>query len=397
MGDIIRHRASAGDRVADLTGHRRRTDLEISSISHDATATVALRSLQALQEKYDALGGAATLGEPVQRTLDEWTLPGGAALSYDATTDRAHHVYGAIYQHWQSLGGRAWGAPTTDESPCPDGVGRFNHFNDGTASIYWTPHTGPRAIYGDIRRRWAELGWEQGYLGYPVSDEVDFAEGGRATEFQHGGIYWWPDTGPIDLRDVVVHYTGLHAFGETDYDQGSDSDEPYVIVSVATPQRTATLRSRVYEDVDGGETRPDLIEVYRGRPYGITISTVVMEHDFGDPEHYRKEVQTTVDVAHGIGTAALGLIPIVGPFVAAVAGPSLGALMPKVGQAINDLLDTGDDRIGTGELIWTAKQMVLLAARTGNQEFRGIGFKGETPLVSGHGASYKAYFGIVPA
>jgi hypothetical protein len=61
---------------------------------------------------------------------------------------------------------------------------------------------------------------------------------------------------------VVVHYTGLHCFGETDWDQSSNSDEPYVILSISTPERSATLLSRIYEDVDGGEARLDLIELY---------------------------------------------------------------------------------------------------------------------------------------
>jgi hypothetical protein len=41
--------------------------------------------------------------------------------------------------------------------------------------------------------------------------------------------------------------------------------------------------------------------------------------------------------------------------------------------------------------------MVLLAARTNNSTFKGIGFKAETPLIAGDGASYKIYFGIIPA
>lgn len=350
---------------------------------------------QAIEHKFAALGGAAALGEPVRKEPGLWTFA-GSCIAFDADSSAAHEIHGDIYQAWLRLGADTYGTPVTDESTTPDGVGRYNHFSGGR-SIYWTPQTGAHAVYGDIRTRWQELGWELGYLGYPIGDEVDFADGGRANEFQNGGIYWWPDTGAIDLRDVVVHYTGLHCFGETDWDQGSSADEPYAVIAVGTPTYTGTTRTQTYGDVDSGETRPDLQEVYRGRPYGINLSAVVMENDFGDPEYYRKEVQTAVDAAHAVGTAALGLIPLVGPFVAAVAGPALGALMPKIGQGINDLLDTDDDRIGVGELTWSAKQMVLLAARTPNTTFNGIGYKGETPLVSGHGASYKAYFGIVPA
>lgn len=309
----------------------------------------------------------------------------------------AFKVYGAIGAKWASLGGAGGflGDPLTDETGTPDGVGRFNHFVGG--SIYWTPNTGAFEVHGGIRDKWASMGWERSYLGYPTSDEVDFPEGGRANEFQHGGIYWWPDTGAIDLRDVVVHYTGLHCFGETDWDQGSNADEPYLIISVTTPRTASTVRTRIYDDVDAGEARPDLIELYRGRPYGINISSVLMEYDFGDPDRYKKEVQDVVMGVHTAGTVALGLIPVVGPVIAAIAGPALGTLMPGIGGAISDLFDWGDDRIGGSTTTLSARQMVLLAARTENSTFNGIGFKAESGLMSGHGASYKSYFGVVPA
>ncbi len=288
------------------------------------------------------------------------------------------------------------GYPVTDESPAPDSVGRYNHFSNG-GSIYWTPQTGANAVYGDIRKKWEALGWERSYLGYPTSDEVDFPEGGRANDFQHGGIYWWPDLGAIDLNDVVVHYTGLHCFGATDWDQGSSADEPYVIVTISTPRFADTRRTQVYSDVDAGEAYPDLLEIYRGRPYGMNISSVLMENDFGDPDRYKKQVQDVVMAVHTAGTLALGLIPVVGPIIAAIAGPALGSLMPSIGGAISDAFDWGDDSIGGSTVTLSARQMVVLAARTQNSDFKNIGYKVESGLISGSGASYKVYFGIVPA
>ena len=405
-----------------------------------------------IRRKYEALGGAAALGEPISKEDGRiWTFANGSCICWNVNLHDAFEIHGAIYAKWQALGGLAWGVPTTDETATPDTVGRYNHFNDNTASIYWTeatgaaaiwgdirakwaeigwersvlgypvtdetgtpdgvgrynhfaggsiywtPGTGAHVIYGDIRARWEALGWETSYLGYPTSDEVDFADGGRANEFQNGGIYWWPDTGAIDLRDVIVHYTGLFCFGETDWDQGSSADEPYVISSISTPQVASVHVSQIYTGVDAGESRPDLLEVYRGRPYGLNISAVVMENDFGDPNKYKEEIQKAVMGVHTAGTAALALIPIVGPFIAAVAGPALGSLMPSIGGAINDAFDWGDDRIGGSNITLSAKQMVLLAARTPNSTQKNIGYKVESGLISGSGASYKAYYGIVPA
>ncbi len=428
----------------------RRIDRTAALSGFFTTITKMIES--AIQTKYNALGGASFFGEIERKENRAWYFKSGSCICYNSQLSDAFEIHGDIYRKWLELGGLQWGVPSTDElttsrgdgrfnffnngsasihwtprtgahgvwgailqkwaqlnwengpmgypvtseTSTPDGIGRFNHFENG-GSIYWTPNTGANAVWGDIRKRWESLGWERSYLGYPTSDEVDFADGGRANTFQNGGIYWWSDVGAIDLRDVIVHYTGLHCFGETDWDQASNSDEPYLILSISTPERSATLLSQIYQDVDAGEARPDLMELYRGKPYGINLGVVLMESDFGDPNVYRADVERVVVGVHTAGTFALGLIPGAGPIIAGIAGPALGSLMPLIAGAINNLFDFGDDRIDGTTVTLSAKQMVLLAARTNNSGFNGIGFKVETPLMSGLGASYKAYFGIVPA
>jgi hypothetical protein len=235
-------------------------------------------------------------------------------------------------------------------------------------------------------------------LGYPTSDETGFPDGGRANTFQQGGIYWWPDTGAIDLRDVVIAYKGIHCFGETDWDQGSSADEPYVILSYSSPERADTITSKIYEDVDAKETHSDFLEMYRGKPYGISLSTVVMEHDFANPDAIRAEIKSKVMDAHKVGTAALGLIPPpIGPIVAAIVGPTLGALLPPVTDLLTALADFQDDKLGASNITLSAKEMVLLAARTPSKNFNGLVYKVESQLASGEGASYRAYFDIFPA
>ena len=108
----------------------------------------------------------------------------------------AFQVYGEIGKKWQSLGGQAGflGAPLNDETGTPDGVGRYNHFQNG--SIYWTPQTGAHEVHGQIRDKWASLGWERSSLGYPISDETDLGDGrGRYSNFQGGTIFWSAKTG----------------------------------------------------------------------------------------------------------------------------------------------------------------------------------------------------------
>ena len=104
----------------------------------------------------------------------------------------AHEVHGAIRVKWAQLG-RLLGYPATDETGCPDGVGRFNHFERG--SIYWTPRTGAHEVHGAIRDFWASMGWERSRLGYPVSDETG-PSNNRSSRFEGGFITWTPSGGP---------------------------------------------------------------------------------------------------------------------------------------------------------------------------------------------------------
>jgi hypothetical protein len=86
-----------------------------------------------------------------------------------------------------------FGYPTTDVKSTPDGIGQFIHLQRG--SFYWTSITGAHGVKDFIHDKWASLGYETSFLGYPISDELPTAGGGRATQFQGGSIYWSPSTG----------------------------------------------------------------------------------------------------------------------------------------------------------------------------------------------------------
>ncbi|GDY33266.1 N-acetylmuramoyl-L-alanine amidase [Gandjariella thermophila] len=156
----------------------------------------------AIRDRWAALGWeTGRLGYP---TTDESGTPDGIgrynhftknASIYWTPDTGAHAIYGAIRDRWAALGWETGplGYPTTDESGTPDGIGRYNHFTKN-ASIYWTPDTGAHGVYGAIRARWASLGWETSWLGYPTSDEYDVT-GGRRSDFQGGYITWDASTG----------------------------------------------------------------------------------------------------------------------------------------------------------------------------------------------------------
>jgi N-acetyl-anhydromuramyl-L-alanine amidase AmpD len=154
------------------------------------------------------------LGYPI---TDELTAPDGVGRYnhfqngsiYWTPETGAWEVHGLIRQKWEALG---WerselGYPTTGETATPDGAGRFNHFKKGAVlgSIYWTPATGAHEVHGQIRARWEALGWERSALGYPVSDEenTSFAPG-KVSRFQGGHIYWSAATGARWLEGALL-------------------------------------------------------------------------------------------------------------------------------------------------------------------------------------------------
>ncbi|TKJ28116.1 hypothetical protein [Blastococcus sp. CCUG 61487] len=120
----------------------------------------------------------------------------------------AHAVWGAIQQRYAALGWErsAIAYPTTSEFATPDGRGRYNTFSRGGA-IYWTTSTGAHAVWGAIWQTYSSNGWEAGPLGYPVTSELPTPDGiGRFNHFEDGSIYFSPATGAYavtsEFRDV---------------------------------------------------------------------------------------------------------------------------------------------------------------------------------------------------
>jgi uncharacterized protein with LGFP repeats len=149
----------------------------------------------AILNKWASMGWETSiLGFPV---TDEGTTPNkigrynyfsnDGAIYWTGPTG-AWSIHGLILNKWASLGWETsfLGFPATDESGTPDGIGRFNHFTLN-GSIYWTPATGAWSIHGAIRDKWASMGWERSCLGYPVGDE-SAVTGGRRSNLQHGDI-----------------------------------------------------------------------------------------------------------------------------------------------------------------------------------------------------------------
>jgi uncharacterized protein with LGFP repeats/L,D-peptidoglycan transpeptidase YkuD (ErfK/YbiS/YcfS/YnhG family) len=103
---------------------------------------------------------------------------------------------GAIRSVWASRGfeNGGLGYPVSDESCDLPGSGCEQQYQGGT--IYWSPKTGAHTTNGAIKGRFDGQGGVKGYLGYPVEDEVcNQRNGGCYQWFQGGLIFWSPATG----------------------------------------------------------------------------------------------------------------------------------------------------------------------------------------------------------
>ena len=158
----------------------------------------------AIDEKYRALGGCGSLlGAPT--TSEQGTPDGVGRYSvfqngsiYWSPSTGAFEVHGLIRDEWARLGWEAGfaGYPISDETPTPDGAGRFNVFQG--ASIYWSPSSGAHEVHGLIRDKYRDLGWEAGALGYPTSDEYGVTDG-RRSDFQHGSLVFHSQDGSVTV------------------------------------------------------------------------------------------------------------------------------------------------------------------------------------------------------
>jgi uncharacterized protein with LGFP repeats len=172
----------------------------------------------AVQDRWVAVGASrGSLGYPL---TDEIALPRGGAVShfqggsvYFSPATGAHVVRGAVQDHWASIGGQDGylGYPTSDETDLRTGA--VSHFQGG--SVYFSPASGAHAVRGAIRDQWASVGWQSSYLGYPLTDEVRLADGGALTLFQGGSVYFSPATGAHAVRGLI-----RDTWGSTGWERG---------------------------------------------------------------------------------------------------------------------------------------------------------------------------------
>lgn len=142
-------------------------------------------------------------------------LVGGSVALGVAQASADDCVRGAIAARYGQIGGPAGrlGAPTSCELPTARNDGRFTTFERG--SIYWSSATGAWDVSGSFRQLWAASGWENGVLRYPTSGEAPARNGGVYQNYQGGTLYWTPSTGAQPVSGSF-----LQLYGSLGYENG---------------------------------------------------------------------------------------------------------------------------------------------------------------------------------
>lgn len=116
-------------------------------------------------------------------------------------------VRGSIGEKWAELGGvlGRLGAPT-DDATTDDGVGTWQTFQHG--AIFWHPETGAHQLGDAILERYRQLGGPA--WGYPVTDELIMANRrGRIIHFRQpltgieSSICWTPAKGAVEVTGPI--------------------------------------------------------------------------------------------------------------------------------------------------------------------------------------------------
>lgn len=358
----------------------------------------------AIKARWDQNGGAAgAFGAALD--IERPTFDGvGRSQEFEHATISWHPelgafwTWGGIRDKWTEFGREQFGYLLCDEVDAGDNRGKINHYRTmqlpdrPDASIYWTGATGAHEVHGGIRARWSELGWQTSWLGYPTSDEYSFVEGGRVSTFERGAIYWWPDTGALELGDIVVRYTGMNCFG-TD-DPAPAEDEPYPTVGIIGPTGNDQVFQRGYTGVTAGGSFPASDIIFRGAPAGVGLLATLIEHDSGDPASFKSELDRAMVAAAAGVVAGVTAIPAIGPAIAVVAAPLIAEALPGLTREVSSWL--ADDKVGSAPILLSPKQLVTLPTHPEQRE-RDVAFHVQTPLLSNGAASYKMYFDVVRA
>jgi hypothetical protein len=316
------------------------------------------------------------------------------------------------------------GQPNGDTLPLNDQRGWATEFRKG--AIYWSPQTGAQEIKGENFKRWAALGREKSWLGYPVTGDLAAAGGDaqRVTSFEYGQLitkdgvitatsyrdiafsrfkglggiksplglpydarfpvsrnahgaffnfrggsvtvpYNAPVANPVAQTRVIVRFAGLECKVRQEKE-----DEMFGGVSAFVPSTLQTVPVPIadWRFKDRVRVWPDSRVLYDGPPTDIVLTTTLLEKDSGPLDWADRFIsiihQTSMDVLGEVG-GTIGLDDVVNAFtreIGGLVGKFGGFLQGKVKSLLNILFGSADDKYPDGVISMKADSLRARAA-----------------------------------
>jgi LGFP repeat/PKD domain len=195
----------------------------------DQSSTLTADYLTPIEARYNSDAGLRSLLGPATQSEDYEFGSGGykryayyrnGRLQWSPTTG-VHEVHGGL--NWVGVEGNY---PITDELGTPDGVGRYNDF-ENRWSAYWTPSTGGHAVHGGIGDKWRQYGKEV-WLGYPTTGELGYPDGTVWQEFsRNASIYWTAASGAHEMHGAInAKYNSFGGYALYGYPTTDESGTP---------------------------------------------------------------------------------------------------------------------------------------------------------------------------
>lgn len=175
-----------------------------------------------IEKKYDVVNGPVLLGAAAGPETTG-LVKGGAyrcyangCISWSPTHGAYVSLSGPIRTAWGSYGFESgWlGYPTNDGTTGLKNGGASQNFEG--AKIVWSQASGARTVHGAIGGYWAMANSQDGWLGYPTTDEIAIKNGGAKQNYQGGYIYWNPSIGAAYV---------MGAIGNTWISQGAENSK----------------------------------------------------------------------------------------------------------------------------------------------------------------------------
>jgi hypothetical protein len=180
--------------------------------------------------------------------------------------------------------------------------------------------------------------------------------------YRGGNIQYSSAQGAVGIvrNEITIRYIGFQCIKRVDDGDTGPSNEPYIIVGVYPPSVLESISTKKipdndgtdnYGNIDGGDSKTDPIDLWTRRPpEDLVIACVVMEHDSGDSQKIKDEVQKALKKGIDAAAAAAG-VPVPDDWV------NYGTVF-LAGLVTDDLLGLGDDVIGSSSFILKYEDMI---------------------------------------